>query len=63
MAKMFPENLRSDVRSNAEKFLYKAFQEQLSDSFTVFHQVRWQVRNLRNGARDGEADFVIACPN
>ena len=63
MAKMFPENLRSDVRSNAEKFLYKAFQEQLSDSFTVFHQVRWQVRNISNGARDGEADFVIACPN
>jgi hypothetical protein len=63
MAKMFPENLRSDVKSNAEKFLYKAFQEQLSDSFTVFHQVRWQVRNISNGARDGEADFVIACPN
>ncbi len=63
MAKMFPEKLRSDVKSNAEKLLYKALQEQLSDSFTVFHQVRWQVRNLRNGARDGEADFVIACPN
>jgi hypothetical protein len=63
MANMFPKNLRSDVESKAERLLYKAFQEQLSDSFTVFHQVRWQVRNLRNGARDGEADFVIACPN
>lgn len=63
MAKMFPENLRSDVESRAEKFLYEAFQEQLSDNFMVFHQVRWQVRNLGSGARDGEADFVIACPN
>lgn len=63
MARMFPEQLRSDVSSNAEKTLYKAFKEQLSDDFTVFHQVRWQVRNLRSGARDGEADFVIACLN
>lgn len=63
MAKMFPDQLRSDIKSNAEKLLYQAFKEQLSDNFTVFHQVRWQARNLRSGARDGEADFVIACPN
>lgn len=63
MARMFPDNLRSNVQSNAEKLLYRAFQQQLSDNYTVFHQVRWQVRNLRSGARDGEADFVIACPN
>ncbi|BAZ13755.1 NERD domain protein [Calothrix sp. NIES-4071] len=63
MAKMFPEHLRSNIRSRAEKLLYKAFQEQLSDSFVVFHSCRWQVRNLRNGAKDGEADFIIACPN
>lgn len=63
MARMFPDYLRSDVSSEAEKVLYKAFQKQLSDDFTVFHQVRWQVRDLRSGARDGEADFVIACPN
>ena len=63
MAKMFPDHLRPDVESRAERLLYKAFQEQLSDDFTVFHQVRWQVKNLRNGAKDGETDFVIACPN
>lgn len=63
MAKMFPEHLRSTVRSQAEKLLYKAFQEQLSDSFVVFHSCRWQVCNLRNGAKDGEADFIIACAN
>lgn len=63
MARMFPDYLRSDVSSEAEKVLYKAFKEQLSDDFAVFHQVRWQVPDLRSGARDGEADFVIACPN
>lgn len=63
MAKMFPECLRPNVSSHAEKVLYKAFQAQLSNDFTVFHQVRWQVRDTRSGARDGEADFVIACPN
>lgn len=63
MALMFPEHLRSDTQSPAEKFLYQAFQKQLTNDFAVFHQVRWQVRNLHNGARDGEADFVIACPN
>jgi len=62
MAKMFPDRLPDDVKSPAERRLYKAFKEQLSDDFTVFHQVRWQVKNLRNGAKDGEADFVIACP-
>jgi hypothetical protein len=63
MAKMFPDRLPDDIESPAERLLYKAFKEQLSDDFTVFHQVRWQVKNLRNGAKDGEADFVVACPN
>ena len=63
VANMFPDSLRLDVKSHAEKLLYQAFQEQLSNDFTVFHQVRWQARNLRSGAKDGEADFVIACPN
>jgi hypothetical protein len=63
MAKMFPDSLRDDVKSPAERLLYRAFQEKLPDNFTVFHQVRWQVRNLHSGAKDGEADFVIACPN
>ncbi|MBR8836565.1 MAG: ATP-binding domain-containing protein [Stigonema ocellatum SAG 48.90 = DSM 106950] len=60
---MFPDRLRSDVKSNAEKYLYQAFKEQLSDKFVVFHSVSWQVQNLNNGAKDGEVDFAIACPN
>lgn len=63
MAKMFPECLREDVESPAERRLYKAFQKQLSDDFTVLHQVSWVVRNRCSGAKDGETDFVIACPN
>lgn len=63
MAKMFPDYLPDDVESSAERLLYKAFKQHLSDDFTVFHGVRWQVRDLRSGAKDGEADFVIACPN
>lgn len=63
MAKMFPDKLRSDVKSDAERHLYQVFKKQLSDKFIVFHSVSWQVQNLHNGARDGEVDFVIACPN
>jgi hypothetical protein len=33
MAKMFPDRLRDDVESRAERLLYKEFQEQLSDDF------------------------------
>lgn len=63
MAIMFPDGLHHDVESNAEKLLYRAFQEQLSDDFRVFHSVSWQLPNRRSGAKDGEADFIIACPN
>src|SRR5690242_11916539 len=62
MARMIPEQLRADTKSNAEKALYRAFQQQLPADTVVFHQVPWQLINPRNGARDGEADFVIADP-
>lgn len=60
---MIPEQIRSDVKSFAERRLYEAFRAQLSDEWTVFHHVPWQVRDLKGGARDGEADFVIAHPD
>jgi superfamily I DNA/RNA helicase len=62
MAKMFPDRLPDDVKSPAERLLYKEFEKQLSDDFAVFHEVSWQVDALGNGAQDGEIDFVIACP-
>jgi len=60
MARMIPYPLRLDVKSPAEKRLYDLFSVQLSDDWTVFHGVPWQARDVRHGAKDGEADFVIA---
>lgn len=62
MARMFPNFLRPDTRSYAEKTLYKELERQLSDEFTVFHSVWWLLKDLNNDARDGEADFVIIHP-
>lgn len=63
MVRMIPDRLRADTKSHAEQTLYQAFGEQLLAPFVVFHQVPWQHRDLRSGARDGEADFVIAHPD
>lgn len=63
MAKMFPRRLRDDVKSPAERLLYKAFQEQLSNNFAIFHAISWQVTDSHSGVKDGEVDFIIACPN
>ncbi len=63
MARMIPDHFRGDTKSQAEQTLYRAFRDQLPDQFVVFHQVPWQHRDLRSGARDGEADFVIAHPD
>lgn len=63
MARMIPDHLRPDTKSHAEQTLYKAFRDQLPDPFVVFHGVPWQHRDLRSGARDGEADFIVAHPD
>jgi len=60
---MIPSQLRTDTKSRAEQVLYTALQHQLPDDVVVFHHVPWQVRDLRSGARDGEADFIVADPN
>jgi hypothetical protein len=64
MANMHPRRLRVDTKSNAERQLYEAFEDNhtLSNEFDVFHSVRWLIRDPRSGAEDGEADFVIAHP-
>lgn len=59
---MFPERLQIETRSYAERTLYSAFQSQLANDFVIFHSVAWLARDTRSGARDGEADFVIAHP-
>lgn len=63
MARMYPQPMRPDTRSHAERKLYVAFQNQLPDNYVVFHSVCWQVRDTTAGVRDGEADFVIAHPD
>ena len=37
MARMYPQPIRSDTRSHAERKLYAAFQEQLPNDFAIFH--------------------------
>jgi hypothetical protein len=59
---MFPQRLRVETKSEAEKRLYKAFQNRFPNDFCVFHSVRWLVRDPQSGAQDGETDFVIAHP-
>lgn len=63
MAHMYPDRLRPETRSNAEKELYRQFSVQLPAEFHVFHSVSWQVADIRYGASDGEADFLIVHPN
>jgi hypothetical protein len=62
MARMYPNRLRPDTKSEAEKKLYRLFEAQLPDDFHVFHSVAWQLPGMRREARDGEADFIIAHP-
>jgi hypothetical protein len=65
MAKLYPirlpEHVLGDPRRQAEKKIFEVLSE-LGSSFCVFYNVAWQVRDLKSGARDGEADFIIAHP-
>ena len=62
MAQMYPTPMDPTTVSQAEQRLYALFQEQLDDSYVVFHSVRWLWPDQRGNACDGEADFVIAHP-
>ncbi len=63
MAKMIPFPIRRDVKSPAERRLYDLFKDQLSADWTIFHNIPWQTRDVRYGAKDGETDFVLAHPD
>lgn len=60
MARMFPERLPQDVASEAERRLFDLFRDGFSDDWAVFAGPRWLARTRKRGARDGEADFVVA---
>jgi hypothetical protein len=63
MARMIPKQPHPDTKSQAELRLFEAFERQLSPDYTVFHSVSWQLRDIRNGAQDGETDFLVVHPD
>ncbi len=62
MARMYPNQLSPDTRSDAERQLYEAFRDKVGDDYIVFHSVAWLSQDRQGRPRDGEADFVIAHP-
>jgi hypothetical protein len=64
MAKMFPEIPNFlDICSHTQQYLYRLLKKNLSDEFTVFHAVKWQVKNFKGEVQDGQTDFIIVSPN
>lgn len=66
MARMYPDRIPQSVRDtvylDAECTVYEALRDQLPEDWSVFAWVKWVLRQRGEGARDGEADFVLAHP-
>jgi hypothetical protein len=64
MARCYPDYGVGNIPtpSRAEQRVYVALQEQLPDSYVVFHSVAWISRLQSGEAADGETDFLIAHP-
>ena len=66
MALMFPEELPLEVVDNpllkAERKVYQALKDQLSDDFHAFHSVSYLSIEESGKESDGECDFIIAHP-
>ena len=60
---MYPERLPPSVQSDAERVLFDAFRDQLSDRRTVLAGVNWIYANHRGQGRTAEADFVVLDPD
>lgn len=66
MARMFPEKLPQRVIDDrgrgAERRVYDAFRDAVSNAYTVFYSVSWLRRPIRGrrAPKDGEADFIVA---
>ena len=64
MARTFPASLHDDdLKSDAERKVFEALRDQLSDDWTVFHSASLIFRDHAEGARDDEGDFVLAHPD
>lgn len=61
-----PQAIRDDVSRDAECEMYEALRDQMGDDWRVFGWVSWVLKKpfsaqrQEDGARDGEADFVLA---
>lgn len=62
MARILPERLPHDVKSQAERKLYHLLPDALDDDHLVLAGVNWIHPTARGAHRDGEADFLIAHP-
>lgn len=64
MAKMFPQKPLVGTLSNAERKVFYALKDLLSDDYTVFHSIpMYRVHEKAGGLIDGEVDFLLAHPN
>jgi hypothetical protein len=57
-----PESVVNDASREAERRVYDALARLLGPDHAVFYSVAWLTRATGHGARDGEADFVVAHP-
>ncbi len=63
MARTFPRTLlEDDLKSKAERKVFDALRDQLSDEWSVFHSASVIYRDHADGARDDEGDFVLCHP-
>jgi hypothetical protein len=66
MARMIPaltEQQLNDLDSRAEANVYRLLRDELPDRVFVLHRVEWILRQEREEAGDGEADFLICDPD
>ena len=62
MARMIPETIPADTRSDAEKKVFPILKDRLNDNFTVFHSYNMLTHNRQNKFLEGEIDFLIFSP-
>ena len=63
MARTFPRTLlERNLKSKAERKVFEALRDQLSDEWSVFHSASVIYRDHAQGARDDEGDFVLCHP-
>ena len=66
MAHMNPEYTEEQIKlieSEAEAITYRAFRDQLSHEWHIYHSITWIMRRQADEARDGEIDFVVCHPD